>query len=390
MNPESDSKKVDEFDAFVHAKKGFDQNLPSLVQRTASQSRNNTRCAVSHFTSGVFNVVFRVIFDDNVVWVCRVHKNDKDVSPLCVKSKIDSTIATMRYIKLNLPSVPVPEIYASESDPETSALKAAYILMEALEGSEVGGNLSPEDECAVYKQLACVTWQLSGLCFPKIGKLYQSTSTNEFYVGPFVNKHGCEYGPFDTSVEYFIYEAAKIEAKQAPWRAMSEESNKTSMEVCQLYKRAASLLADHCSGSFPLVHGDFDKHNALFQRDTEGKLQLTGIVDWDSAIAGSWLQFCAFPNFLTIRWPTFERRRYSQFVLDRIKRRRDIFLQQLRKEESASQTPVPGRPSNLHSVFDSPAVRVADFINSYSDPYYEAGGEMLRKYLSAWKKDIDW
>lgn len=287
MNPESDWKKVDEFDAFVHAKKGFDQNLPSLVQRTASQARNNTRCTVSHFTSGAFNVVFRVIFDDNVVWVCRVHKNDKDVSPLCVKSKIDSTVATMRYMKLKLPFVPVPEIYASESDPETSAIKAAYIFMEQLEGSKVDASLSPEDECAVYKQLASVTWQLSGLCFPKIGRVYQSTSTNKFYVGPSVDKQGCEYGPFDTSAEYFTYETAKIEAKQAPWRAKNEESNKVSMEVCELYKRAASLLADHCSGSFPLVHDDFDTHNALFQRDTEGNLQLTGIVDWDSAIAGS-------------------------------------------------------------------------------------------------------
>jgi len=162
------------------------------------------------------------------------------------------------------------------------------------------------------------------------------------------------------------------------------------MEVCELYKRAASLLADHCSGSFPLFHDDFDTHNALFQRDTEGNLQLTGILDWDSALAGSWFQFCAFPTLIAVRWPLFERGRYSQFVLDRIKRRQDIFLQQLREEESASQTPVPGRPSNLYSVFDSPAVRVADFIIAYSDPYYEAGGEMLRKYLSAWKKDIDW
>lgn len=77
-------------------------------------------------------------------------------------------------------------------------------------------------------------------------------------------------------------------------------------------------------------------------------------------------------------------------MLDRIKRQQDIFLQQLREEESASQTPIPGRPSNLHSIFDSPAVRVAEFILLYSDPYYECGGEMLRKYLSAWKKDIDW
>ncbi len=380
---------VDALDTLVDVKQGFDQNLTSLVERAASQARNNTRAAVSHFTYGEFNVVFRLIFDDHVVWVCRVHKNRRDVSPLCVKSKIDSTVATMRYVKLKLPSIPIPDIYTFESDPETSAIKAAYIFMEPVEGWHVE-RLSPEDERVVYQQLASVTWQLSGLCFPKIGRLYQSTSANEFYVGPFVNTQGREYGPFDTSVEYFTYESAKIEAKQAQWRARNEESNQMSMEVCELYKRAASLLIDHCSGSFPLIHDDFDIHNALFKRDTEGKLQLTGILDWDSACTGSWLQFCTFPAFLAVRWPTFERGKYSQFVLDRIKRQQDAFLQQLREEESAGQTSIPGRPSNLPSVFDSPAVRVAEFILLYSDSYYECDGEMLRKYLSAWKKDIDW
>lgn len=389
MSDDPEWHETVEWDAFVEANHGFDKSLLNLVQCTASQARNDSRALISRFTYGVFNVVFQVVFMDNLVWMCRVHKNDQDVSPLCVKSKVDSAVATMRYIKSKQPSFPIPEIYAFESDPNTSTIKAAYVFMEAMEGAEVG-SLSPDDECTVYKQLASVTWHLSGLCFPKIGRIYQSPSTNEFYVGPFVDAQGNRYGPFETSMEYVAYEAGKIEAKHAQWHASSVENEKISSEVCELYKRAASLLTDHDIGSFPLVHGDFDTHNALFRRDSEGKLQLTAIIDWDSAHAGSWLQFCTFPAFLKIRWPTLERGKYSQFVLDRIRRRREVFLQQLEQEERTLQMRTLGRPQNLHIIFDSPAVRVAEFILIYSDPYYECDGKMIRKYLSAWRKDVDW
>ena len=389
MKDDSEWHETPEWDIFVEAHHGYGKSLLNLVQCTASQARNGSRALISRFAYGVFNVVFQVVFDDNLVWMCRVHKNDQEVSPLCIKAKIDSTVATMRYIKSKLPSFPIPKIYAFESDPSTSAIKAAYIFMEAMEGAEVS-RLSLDDERTVYKQLASVTWHLSGLCFPKIGCLYESPTTNEVYVGPFVDKQGNRYGPFETPTEYFGYEADKIERKHAEWRATNVESEKLSLEVCTLYKRAASLLTEHGSGSFPLVHGDFDTHNALFRRDSEGKLQLTAVLDWDSAHTGSWLQFCAFPVFLDIRWPAFERGKYSKFVLDRIRRRREVFLQQLELEEHTLQTRTPGRPSNLHTVFDSPAVRVAEFILNYSDPYYECDGEMVRKYLNAWRKDVNW
>jgi Phosphotransferase enzyme family len=389
MSDDPDWAEAVKWDAFVDSNHGFDKRLLSLVQCTASRSRNGTPAVISRFTHGLYNVVFQVVFKDNLVWICRVHKNDQDVSPRCVESKTDSTVATMRYIKSKLPSFPIPEIYAFESDPNTSAIKAAYIFMEAMEGAVVG-RLSPDDQCTVYKQLASIAWQLSGLCFSKIGRIYQVPATNEFYVGPFVDAQGNPYGPFEKSMEYLKCEARKIEAKHAQWRATYVESKKLLSEVFELYKRAASLSTDHDIGSFPLVHGDFDTHNALFRRDTGGKLQLTAIIDWDGAHTGSWLQFCTFPAFLNIRWPTFERGRYSQVVLDRIRRRQQVFLQQLEQEERTLKTCTPSRPTDLHTVFNSPAVTVAEFILIYSDPYYECDAEMIRKYLSAWRNDIDW
>jgi hypothetical protein len=312
------------------------------------------------------------------------------VTSLCqIESRLYRRDNALHTLKSKLPTFLIPKIYAFESDPNTSAIKAAYMFMEPMEGVELGSRLSPDDERSVYQQLASVIWHLSGLCFPKVGCIYQCPSTNKFYVGPFVNAKGNPYGPFETSMEYLAYEAGKIEAKHAQWRATNVESERISLEACELYKRAASLLVDHYDGSFPLVHGDLDMHNALFRRDSEGRLQLTAIIDWDSAHAGSWLAFCTFPNFLTIRWPTLERGKYSQFVLDGIRRKRQVFLQQLEREERHFQPIIPGRPPSLHTVFDSPAMRAAEFVLIYSDPY-KCDGEMIRKYLSAWRKDIDW
>jgi hypothetical protein len=186
-------------------------------------------------------------------------------------------------------------------------------------------------------------------------------------------------------MQYLAYEVSKLEAKHTQGNATNG-----ALEVCELYKKAASLLTNYETGSFPLVHGDFDTHNALFRRNSDGKLQLTAILDWDSASAGSWLEFCTFPAFLTIRWPTFERGKYSQFVLDTIIRRQESFIQHLEQDERTLHTSTPGRPPNLHALFDSPAVRVAEFILIYSDPYYECNVELVRKYLRAWRNDIDW
>lgn len=263
--------------------------------------------------------------------------------------------------------------------------------MEPVEGVEVKGlGISIEDEVTVYKQLASITWQLSGLRFPKIGRIYQCPTTSEFYVGPFVDAQGNQYGPFETATQYFASQVRSIEAKHVQWRLKNAEKKEQSLEVCELYERAVSVLTDLDTGSYPLVHPDFGTHNALFRRD-HGKLQLTGIIDWDTASTGTWLQFCMFPALLCIRWPTLERGRYSPFVLERLDRRQRIYLQQLKEEEESSlSSPTPERPSNLHTVFDSPAVRVAEFILEYSDLYFECDGGMLRKYLRAWREDIDW
>lgn len=380
---------LSQWDAFAKANEGFDKTLPTLVQRAASLARSDHPAVLSRFASGVF-VVFHITFNDTVAWVCRVHKNDPKVSPACVKSKVDSTVATMRYIKSRLPSFPIPQIYAYESDAETSVLNAAYIFMEPMDGTEFDHG-SVEDEVTVYQQLASVSWQLSGLRFPKIGRIQQSRTTSEFYVGPFVDAQGNQYGPFETATEYYASRVRKIETKHTQWRLKNVDKTEQSLEICALYETTASILTEYSTGSFPLFHPDFSTHNALFRRDPHGSLQITAIIDWDYAHTSPWLQFCTFPVFAGIRWPTLERGKYAQFVLERIYRRQQAYLRQLKEEEENSGSPpTTERPAKLYTVVDSSAVRVSEFILKYSDLRFQFDGDMLRKYLRGWREDIDW
>ena len=231
--------------------------------------------------------------------------------------------------------------------------------------------------------------RLSELRFSKIGPIYQCLTTRDFYVGAFVDDQGVQHGPYETATQYFLSATSKIEKEHAQWRVNHVENTALSLEMCSLYTRAASMLTDYTCGSFPLVHHDFGTHNTLFQHNADGKLELAAIIDWDGASTGTWLQFCMFPVFLGIRWPTLERGGYSQLVLDRIDRRQRIYVKQLKEEESTM--PSSGeRPTDLHRLVDSPAVRVVEFILEYSDPYFNCDGEMFRKYLKAWREDVDW
>lgn len=362
------------------------------IEHVSTAARNDIACTITRFTYGVHNAVFEVTFEDAVVWICRVHDFKSNVSPACVKAKIESTVATMHYIQSHDSSIPIPMIYSFESDPLVSIIGHGYILMEAMGGMEVDTDeLTDEEEIQVYSQLARVVWQLSRICLPKIGRIYQSS--NEFYVGPFIDSHGSPYGPFNTSVEFFKYEASKIPDHHKTWRINSPDDDKKSMIACSLYEQAASRLSDYDTGSFPIAHGDFDTHNALFERDAAGKLQLSAVLDWDSAQTVTWLEFCFFPNFLSIRWPAFEAGKYSQHVLQNIKRQQCIFVQALRQLECGNKSSdldsPPCRPSPLYNLFDSAPVRVAELLLKYSNPRYQCNEELLRKYLTAWRTDLE-
>jgi aminoglycoside phosphotransferase (APT) family kinase protein len=362
------------------------------VKTFASTLRDGVDCNVSdEFGSGIDNVAFKVLFTDGIEWICRIHGEDKGDTKAYTASKIASTVATMRYIKHNS-SIPVPSIYAHETQNSTPGLGAGYIIMELVYGEEVDltpNALTPDEESQVYGQLADITWKLSQLRFPKIGRIYEDSEGN-FNVGPFVDQQGVSHGPFDTSVEFFKYKTEFIRSRHDKWFTSSPtatpEDYERSRAVCSLYEKVASELSDYDSGSFPLSHGDLGTHNLLFSYNAAGQLFLNGVIDWDAAHTSSWVDFGQYPTMLEVRWPTLEAGRYALFVLESIYRKQRAFLQGISDCEREYGNDCLNYPQ-LSKLIDCPAVRVAEFILLYSDPEFNVDCKLLLKYVRAWKKN---
>jgi aminoglycoside phosphotransferase (APT) family kinase protein len=357
------------------------------VMALACSLRAGMTCKVSdEFAHGVDNVAFKVTFEDRVEWICRVHGEEDSVSTAYTTAKLNSAVATMRYIKSNS-SIPVPTIYAHESQNITPGLGSGYIMMEFTPGNEIDcspGSLSTEDATQVYLQLALVVSKLSRLRLRQIGPIYE-TPSGEFYVGQFVDKQGESFGPFTTAVDFFKFKVDGIRNRYNEWlQTQSDVDKERAYSVISLYEKVASHLSDHDYGSFPLAHGDLGTHNIRFQRDSCGKLQLSGVLDWDAAHASAWPDFGQYPALLEVEWPALEAGEYAPFVLDHIWQKQRMFREGLRRYEDAySHDP----EQSLSVIVDSPVVRVAEFILMYSDPDYGVDCSLFLKYVQAWKKD---
>jgi aminoglycoside phosphotransferase (APT) family kinase protein len=361
------------------------------VMTLARSVRNGMPCKVSdEFAHGIDNVAFKVEFEDEVEWICRVHGEEENVSTTYTTAKLNSAVATMRYIKANS-SIPVPTIYAHESQNTTPGLGSGYIMMEFTPGNEIDGSpdsLSVEDETQVYLQLALVVSKLWQLRFRQIGPIYE-TPSGEFYVGPFVDEQGESFGPFHASVDFFKFKVVGIRNRYKEWlqtcHHLSNVDKEKACSVISLYEKIASQLSDHDYGSFPLAHGDLGTHNIRFVRDSMGQLQLSGVLDWDAAHASAWPDFGQYPALMEIEWPAFETGEYAPFVLNHILKKQRIFCDGLRQYEDAHSCH-PGPP--LSDLVDSAVVRVAEFILIYSDPEeYGVDCSLLLKYVRVWKKD---
>jgi aminoglycoside phosphotransferase (APT) family kinase protein len=356
------------------------------VKRIASSVRGDVDCNVSDdFGSGVDNVAFTVNFADGIKWVVRVHGKDNGDHKDYIASQIESTVATMKYVQRHS-SIPVPTIYTHQSHNETPGLGAGYIIMDFVSGEEVDltlNALSAEEESQVYGQLAEITCMLSQLRFTKIGCIYE-TSEGDFTIGPFIDRLGKAHGPFDNSIDFFKYKVESITRPRDDW-FISYDARKEALEqsrnLFSLYNDIASELSDYDCGSFPLCHGDLGTHNTLFNRDANGKWVVSGILDWDYAHTGPWLELGQFPVLLEIRWPYLHR--YASFVLESIRRKQHTYLEGVKECEVELRNGGP----RLSTLIDCPAVRVAEFVLRYSDPEFKDSRELLLKYVREWKTD---
>jgi len=347
----------------------------SKIAEVASRLNNGKRCVVTpgRFAWGGLNVVVEVVFEDDVVWLCRAGCGE--FSDKYVEAMMESTVTTMRYLKSHS-SLPIPEIYAYESKRSASELGGAYMFIEPLPGRSDRFTAPLADksketlelELKAQETVAHVTAELCKFTFPAIGWLQETKEG--ITVGPFVDYDGTETGPFTTSLEYFKSVAEST-------RRLHANSQGTSKEIqfaCWLYEQLAAKMDDYNSGPFPLMHPDFGDPQLLFTDD----LKLTGVLDFDGIGTVPWLLVSCFPPGVKINLARDEQKHYNPAVLAQIRNNRMSYELSLRKHAELG-APVERIVSLLEHKRGK--VDMADLLVYFTDPYYKYDGKKVFEYL---------
>lgn len=278
----------------------------------ATNCRGGVRCCLGRHTIGGFNVVYELVFSDEVVWMARIPLPYKCFQPEDVSA---SYAATLKYLKKHS-TLPVPEVFAYclKSNPENT-VNATYILMERLPGRQLPllerGDFEPDPKALtlaqkVHQQLTDVILQLASLKFSEIGSLREDLKGN-FFVGSYVDPSGTAYPKHRAAV----YEALNPRYKGpfssvSDWyNAMAELNRNFALKDPDLEEERDAMLADYellaelshkiiveefRNGPFVINHNDLTVQNIL----VDDEFNFTGILDFPGTIVPL-ASLCVFP-----------------------------------------------------------------------------------------------
>jgi hypothetical protein len=230
---------------------------------------------------GKHNVIFRVRFDDGVIWIARMRipnfKKNVDQDPQRFKESetesMQSEVASMRFIQQHT-SIPIPHIYAFDAGWE-NRLGVPYMLLENTIGKPFPfpfnnqGFISDAQIDKIHSQLAEFQHQLSRLTFKEIGQIYPDGSSGSVRVGPIIDRKGRRFGPFQSSREFYIARARLIldEAK--------ERGTKEDQRSALLHLLAAQGMGES-RGPFTIKHQELHCENVLL----DDECNIRGVIDW--------------------------------------------------------------------------------------------------------------
>ncbi|KAH6953010.1 kinase-like domain-containing protein [Fusarium avenaceum] len=286
------SSADDEYDSDEPPK--LDLNIEVLKVR-ATEAMRATCTSVERLTRGSWHEIFALGFEETdatpyqslirakyscIARFARVKGND---------AKEKSEVATIRYLKQHT-SIPVPEIYLQDLDPEND-VGAAFVLMERLPGRHLyktWDDMSLDKKKVAVSEIASIIVQFASLGFDKIGCLTQDG------LGPILSPCYKEpQGPFDSTLTY-------LESFISPDTVESPEL----AQLFQQIRREVAISvhrenAVYLKPPFAFIHTDFDAQNMLFLESPDGSgPKLTGLIDFEFAHTGPLYYLYEYPIFI--------------------------------------------------------------------------------------------
>jgi aminoglycoside phosphotransferase (APT) family kinase protein len=275
------------------------------------------------------------------------HKYILRVPRFDVDGRLERQVATLNVVASLLPSFHTPQVIKYDVT-KNNVLEKQYMIQKRLPGqslARIGDDLSLEQWKCVAK---CVTEIMAGIA------ACTSESAGEIAVdnparpisssGVKLDKFCVPRGPTSESF-----------GKPNTWPAQSQSSLSFMLEQCERwreYQKSEGYCWEHVwdgfsviseslqkreflDGPFGLTHGDLEGYNLLVDVKDSTNVEITGILDWDSAVFG--------PKFMSHRAPFW-------LWLDK-----DVDSDDADDEENANVEPQEERERELKRVFETEA-----------------------------------
>lgn len=265
----------------------FEQVEVREFLNVATTARTGHKCHFGSRTTGTYNAIIFIIFDDGMEWVVKIPKLAKPEG----NPRLISELATLKFLAdNNTPKTPRVHVFALTCD---NATKTPFILMDRVRGKPLyealQSGISRDKVHEILRQLATLRKSLQTRPFREIGSLtIISQNTNIYGVDrqisiwnyfDFTHPYKCRSGPFDTSLEYYanLHHISWSNAQRYMYDPENEITERWQVH-CYLGSVLASYVGEE-TGKFYLAHTDLDAQNILV--DENGNL--TGIIDWEFA-----------------------------------------------------------------------------------------------------------
>ncbi|KAJ6609787.1 kinase-like domain-containing protein [Mycena sp. CBHHK59/15] len=239
-------------------------------------------------------LVLVVTFADDTDVIVRLAKSCHNTPPSEEVARLvfESEVATLKYLKANT-SIPVPEVYYSNSDPKE--VGARYMIIERINGLPLEhdwDSMSHDQQQDIVTQWAAMQAELFKRPFNEIGSL----TTEAGAVGPLMPSCLTEYtlrkphwGPFDSSLGLL---AGHVSSVLDGLEENAENRNFFERLLGAIRALPADKFHNEC---FVLFHDDLSRGNILFARPSK----IVGVIDWQgSSILPVWATF-QHNDFLT-------------------------------------------------------------------------------------------
>ncbi|KAK0628687.1 hypothetical protein B0T17DRAFT_162148 [Bombardia bombarda] len=252
------------------------------------------------FSAGQYWCCFELVAPDNRFLVARVRlpkHPESNATDADEEYLIQCEVATMKYLRANIRTVPLPKLYAYEPPGSVRAISAgaAYMLIEGFYGNSLQDidhsiyNLPVSTQEHVFTQWTSFQAELAAFTFTQIGSISQfSTDT-----GPIIGAIATSSidglptaGPFHSGWDYFVAVAEGLVAHALRRKRSDTESNQFATLGPLIFRNIVrdTEIFKNSQGPFHFNHMDMGIQNILIDDD----FNFVAVIDWELAQSAPW------------------------------------------------------------------------------------------------------